>query len=79
MSSSTKGVIWSAIERFSVQGISFILSIIIARLVTPDEYGLVAMLTIFMAIAQTFIDSGFGSALIQKKDRNIIDMSIIHI
>ena len=44
---AAKGVIWSAIERFSVQGIQFILSIIIARLVAPSEYGLIAMLSIF--------------------------------
>lgn len=77
MSNTTKGVIWSAVERFSVQGASFLLSIIIARLVLPSEYGLIAMLTIFMAIAQSFIDSGFGSALIQKKDRNEIDYSTV--
>lgn len=77
MTNTAKGVIWSAIERFSVQGISFLLGIIIARLVTPNEYGLIAMLTIFMAIAQAFIDSGFGNALIQKKDRNEIDYSTV--
>lgn len=77
MPSTTNGVIWSAIERFSVQGVSFLLSIVIARLVTPDEYGLIAMLTIFMAIAQTFIDSGFGNALIQKKDRDNVDYSTV--
>lgn len=77
MPSTTNGVIWSAIERFSVQGVSFLLSIVIARLVTPGEYGLIAMLAIFMAIAQTFIDSGFGNALIQKKDRNEVDYSTV--
>lgn len=77
MPSTTNGVIWSAIERFSVQGVSFLLSIVIARLVTPGEYGLIAMLAIFMAIAQTFIDSGFGNALIQKKDRDEVDYSTV--
>lgn len=77
MPSTTNGVIWSAIERFSVQGVSFLLGIVIARLVTPGEYGLIAMLAIFMAIAQTFIDSGFGNALIQKKDRNEVDYSTV--
>ncbi len=72
-----KGVLWSSIERFSAQGISFILGIVIARLVTPGEYGLIAMLSIFMAIAQAFIDSGFGNALIQKKDRSEIDYSTV--
>lgn len=72
-----KGVVWSAVERFSVQGIQFVLSIIIARLVAPSEYGLIAMLGIFLAIAQTFIDSGFSNALIQKKDRTEIDYSTV--
>ena len=72
-----RGVIWSAIERFSVQGIQFILSIIIARFVLPSEYGLIAMLSIFLAIAQTFVDSGFSNALIQKKNRTKEDFSTV--
>jgi O-antigen/teichoic acid export membrane protein len=74
---TVKGVIWSAIERFSVQGIQFVLGIILARLVAPSEYGLIALLGIFMAIAQTFIDSGFSNALIQKKDRTETDYSTV--
>lgn len=69
------GVIWSAIDRFATQGVQFLLSIIIARLVLPSDYGLIAMFTIFLAIAQTFVDSGFGSALVQKKDTNEVDFS----
>lgn len=72
-----KGFIWSAIERFSVQGIQFLLTIIIARLVSPSDYGLIAMLSIFLAIAQTFIDSGFSNALIQKQDRTETDFSTV--
>lgn len=70
----TKSVFWSAVERFSVQGVQFILSLIIARLLLPADYGLIAMLSIFMSIAQTFIDSGFANALIQKKDRTDADI-----
>ena len=73
----TKSVLWSAIERFSVQGIQFLLSIVIARQLLPSDYGLVAMLSIFMAIAQTFIDGGFANALIQKKDRSETDYSTV--
>ena len=76
-SQAVRGVLWSAVERFSVQGIQFVLSIIIARLVAPSEYGLIAMLGIFLAIAQTFIESGFSNALIQKKDRTEIDFSTV--
>jgi O-antigen/teichoic acid export membrane protein len=74
---AVKGVMWSAVERFSVQGIQFVLSIIIARLIAPSEYGLIAMLGIFISIAQSFIDSGFSNALIQKKDRNETDYSTV--
>ena len=74
---AVKGVVWSAIERFSVQGIQFVLSLVIARLVSPSDFGLIAMLGIFMAVAQTFVDSGFSNALIQKKDRTEADFSTI--
>ena len=76
-SKATNSVMWSAVERFSVQGIQFILTIIIARLVSPSDYGLIAMLGIFLAIAQTFIDSGFSNALIQKQDRTETDFSTV--
>ena len=74
---ATNSVFWSAVERFSVQGIQFLLSIIIARLVLPSDYGLIAMLGVFMALAQTFIDSGFSNALIQKQNRTIVDFSTV--
>lgn len=62
------GVKWSAIGRFSTQGISFVISIFLARILSPSDYGVIGMISIFTAIAQTFIDSGFSSALIRKKD-----------
>lgn len=62
------GVKWNAIGRFSTQGISFVISVLLARILSPSDYGVVGMIGIFMAIAQTFINSGFGSALIRKKD-----------
>ena len=64
---------WSFFERIGQQGIQFIVSIILARLLLPEQFGLIAMLMIFMAIAQSFIDSGFGQALIQKQDVTHID------
>ena len=70
-------LIWNAVERFSTQAIHLILSIIIARLLNPSDYGLVAMVSIFMAIAQTLIDSGFSNALIQKQNRTEVDFSTI--
>ncbi len=68
-----KGVVWSAVERFSVAGINFIFGLILARLLMPSDYGVIAMLAIFMAVAQTFIDSGFSNALIRKPDRTETD------
>lgn len=69
------GVKWNAIGRFSTQGISFVISILLARILSPSDYGVIGMIGIFMAIAQTFIDSGFGSALIRKKDCTDTDYS----
>ena len=62
------GVKWNALGRFSTQGVGFVIGILLARILSPSDYGVVGMIGIFMAIAQTFIDSGFGSALIRKKD-----------
>lgn len=70
-----KGVVWSGIERFATAGVNFIISLVIARMLSPNEYGIIAMLGIFMAISQSIIDSGFSNALIRKNDRTEIDFS----
>lgn len=77
VSKNVKAVIWSAIERFSSQLMSMAISLIIARLLVPSDYGIVAMISIFMAVAQSFIDSGFSNALIQKNDRTEVDFSTV--
>lgn len=69
------GVKWNAIGRFSTQGVNFVIGLVLARLLSPSDYGIVGMVGIFFAIAQTFIDSGFGSALIRKNDCNDADYS----
>ena len=74
---TVKGVIWSAVDRFSAQGIQFVFSILIARLLVQEDYGVIAMLNIFLAVSQTFIDSGFGTALIRKIDRTETDFSTV--
>jgi O-antigen/teichoic acid export membrane protein len=74
---TVRGVFWSSIERFSVQGIQFILGVIIARLLDPSDYGVIGMLAIFLAVSQTFIDSGFSNALIRKQDRTETDFSTV--
>lgn len=72
---TAKGMLWSAVERFSTQGVQFLFGILLARLLTPNDYGMIAMLTIFLAICQTFIDSGFANAIIRKLDRTEKDMA----
>lgn len=74
---TAKGFIWSSIDRFSGQAIQFVFSILIARLLTPEDYGVIAMLGVFLAVSQTFIDSGFGTALIRKVNRTEMDFSTV--
>lgn len=76
-SKATKGIIWSSIERFSTQGIQFFIMIIMARLLTPKDYGLIGMVAIFLAVSQSLIDSGFSQALIRKRNRTEIDNSTV--
>ncbi len=72
---AVKGVAWSAIERFSVQGVQFIISIILARLLTPSDFGLVAIVLVFSTIFQAINESGFNTALVHKQDRDNLDFS----
>ncbi len=72
---TTKALVWSSIERFSTQGLSFAFGILLARQLTPEDYAVIAMLGIFLALAQCFIDSGFSTALIRKPDRTEVDNS----
>lgn len=67
-SKTISGLIWSSFEKFGVKIISFISNIILARMLSPDDYGCVGMLMIFILISMTFVDGGFASALIQKKN-----------
>lgn len=66
---------WNGIERFSSQGIQFLLTLILARLLSPTDYGTIGMLAIFIEISQAFIDSGFQLALVRKTDVNEKDFS----
>lgn len=74
---ATSGMAWSALQKYSTMGIQFISGIILARLLTPYDYGCIGMLSIFMVLAEAFIDGGFGSALIQKKRPTQEDYSTI--
>ena len=70
-------MVWTAFQKYSIMFIQFISGIILARLLTPYDYGCIGMLSIFMVLAETFIDGGFGSALIQKKRPTQEDYSTI--
>ena len=74
---AVSGIIWSAFQRYSTMIVTFISGIILARLLTPHDYGCIGMLAIFMVLAESFIDGGFGEALIQKKDPTQADYSTI--
>ncbi len=69
--------LWRFMERCGAQGVSFIVSIVLARLLDPAVYGTVAIVSIFMLIMQVFVDSGMGNALIQKKDADDLDFSSV--
>ena len=71
------GFLWSFVERFGTQFIILISQIILARILLPEDFGLIGMLAIFIAISQVFVDSGFGTALIQKKEATDVDFSTI--
>ena len=71
------GMMWSAFQKFGTLIISFVSNIVLARLLAPDDFGCVGMLAIFISLSFNFIDSGFGSALIQKKEPTEADYSTI--
>lgn len=78
-SKATKGMLWNAAEKLSVQFGQLIIGIILARILMPEDFGLIGMLSIFMAISQTFVESGMGSGLIQKKKRTKADYSTVFV
>ena len=69
--------IWRFLERCGAQGVTLIVSIVLARLLDPNVYGTIALVTIFTTIMQIFVDSGMGNALIQKKDADDLDFSSV--
>lgn len=69
--------IWRFAERCGAQGVTFVVSVILARILDPDVYGTVALITVFITIMNVFVDSGLGNALIQKKDADDLDFSTV--
>lgn len=74
---AVSSVFWTAVQKYTLMGVAFISSIILARLLTPYDYGCIGMLEIFITIATFLIDGGFGSALLQKKQPTDEDYSTI--
>lgn len=69
--------IWRFAERSGAQLVTFIVSIVLARILAPEDYGQIALITVFTTIMQVFVDSGLGTALIQKKDADDLDFSSV--
>lgn len=78
-STAIKGIIWSAVDKFAVQFGQFIVGIVLARILLPEDFGLIGMLTIFIALSQIFIESGLGTGLIQRQDRSDLDFSTLFV
>lgn len=74
-SKAISAVKWTALERVGIQILQFAIGIIVARLISPSEYGIMGMLTIFISLGSAMLDSGFGTALIQLKEKTNIDYS----
>ena len=73
----SSNLIWRLLERFGAQGVTFVVSLVLARVLEPEVYGTVALITLITSILQVFVDSGLGSALIQKKDADELDFSTV--
>ena len=71
--------LWSALERFGTQGLQFIIIVVLARILSPKDFGLIGMLAIFIALARVFVDSALGTALIRKQDATSEDYSTVFI
>ena len=73
------GLVWTFLESFSLELFGFVQGVILARLLMPSDYGLIAMTGIFFAVSYTMIDSGFSNALIRKKEHEPIDYSTVYV
>ena len=76
---TVKGVAWSAVDNVSQHVVTFVVSVVLARLLTPDDYGLIGIVTIFTLVSQALVNAGFTSALIRKKDATDDDYNTVFI
>lgn len=76
-SKALTGLMWSFLEKFGAQCVTLVVSIVLARLLEPDVFGMISIVTVFMAVLNVFVDSGLGNALVQKKDADAVDFSSV--
>ena len=74
---TVKGTVWSSLDAFLGQGITFLVGLVLARLLSPEEYGLIAIITIFISVFNSIVDSGFSNALIRKQDATEADYNTV--
>lgn len=74
---TSKGLLWNTIHNLAMKGIQFLLMLFMARLLSPDDYGTVGLMAVFIMLSSVFIDSGLGTALVRKKDRTQTDLSTV--
>jgi hypothetical protein len=74
---TTSAAKWSALDVFMRQGVQFVVSIVLARILVPEDFGVIAMLALFIGVASIFIDSGFSAALIQRQTQHTPDESTV--
>ena len=72
-----KNMFWRVAERCGAEAVSFLVSVVLARILLPEDYGKIAIITVIMQLLQVFIDGGLGNALIQKKDADDLDFSSV--
>lgn len=72
-----RGAIWTFLEKLGTQGVGFAVTLVLARLLTPGDYGVIGLLTVFMCLSHMFVDSGFGAALIRQRERRDEDYSTV--
>lgn len=75
---SVRGILWSAIDRIAAQAIQFVISILLARILLPEDFAAIAIVLVFINILQTINESGFGIALIQNQQRDESDLSTVY-
>ena len=71
------GFLWQGLDRIGTQGLQLVISVILARLLMPEDFGVLAVMSVFVVLCQVFVDSGFSTALIQKKDADELDCNSV--